>query len=92
MGLAEDFAEIHVVDPARSPRTKQDVFADIMARHGYQPADVLVIGDDLDSEIKAAQALGIDTVLYDREGHYPTNSATHTIARFTELAPVLSRT
>jgi len=28
---------------------------------------VLVVGDDLHSEIKAAQELGIDAVLYDRD-------------------------
>ncbi len=65
MKIAADFKEIHIVDPGSSGLTKKDVFAGILERHHYNIADVLVIGDDLESEIKAAQALGIDVVLYD---------------------------
>ncbi len=65
LGLAGDFKEIHIVDPEISPKTKKDIFQDLMDKYGYQPADLLVIGDDPQSEIKAAQALNIDTFLYD---------------------------
>src|SRR6201995_5435426 len=65
MELEKDFEEIHIVDPEKSTLTKRDVFADIMQRQGYTPADLLVIGDDPLSEIKAAVELGIDTFLFD---------------------------
>lgn len=90
LGLEAEFAEIHIVDPLTASTTKQEVFADLLARHQYTPAEVLVIGDDPESEIKAAQALGIDTVLYDPQGQHPVGTATHTIASFQELAGLLN--
>jgi len=67
LGVEGDFEEIHVVDPELSTQTKKDVFADIMDRHGYYAGELLVIGDDPESELKAAAALGIDTFLFDPE-------------------------
>lgn len=69
MGIQNDFREIHIVDVETG--TKKEVFADIMRRHGYLATDVLVVGDDPHSELKAASELGIDAVLYDRLGLYP---------------------
>jgi putative hydrolase of the HAD superfamily len=65
MKIAGDFKEIHIVDPLTSFTTKKDVFADIIQRHGYDKSEVLILGDDLHSEIKAAQELGIEAILYD---------------------------
>jgi len=86
MGIADDFAEIHVVDPLTSTKTKKDVFADIMQRHNYEVSDVLVVGDDPESEIKAALALGIDTVLYDKNNCHIQHTALYKITSFNELA------
>ncbi len=76
--IIQDFKEIHIVDPSTSDRTKKDVFADIMERHNYQPSDVLVVGDDPHSEIKAAQELGIEAILYD---HPKLNTSVTNITR-----------
>jgi putative hydrolase of the HAD superfamily len=70
MGIEDDFAEIHIVDPEKSKQTKKDVFADILKRYNYTAEEVLVIGDDPESEIKAATELGIDTFLFDPEGKH----------------------
>jgi putative hydrolase of the HAD superfamily len=70
LGLEQDFKTIHIVDPEVSEQTKKDVFAGIMEMHGYNPGDLLVIGDDPESEIKAAKALNIDTFLFDPEDRY----------------------
>lgn len=70
LSLEKDFREIHIVDPALTTDTKREVFASIIERRGYQVADVLVVGDDPHSEIRAAQDLGLDAVLYDRSGRY----------------------
>jgi putative hydrolase of the HAD superfamily len=86
MGIEADFREVIVVDPNTSDKTKKDIFADIMARHGYQAAEVLVIGDDPESEIKAARDLGLDTVLYDKEKRHPQAIANFKIADFRELS------
>jgi putative hydrolase of the HAD superfamily len=65
LGIEADFKGIYIVDPEKSSQTKKDVFTNIMAENGYAPEDVLVIGDDPKSEIKAAVELGIDTFLFD---------------------------
>lgn len=68
LNLEKDFKEIHIVDASVTNLTKKDVFADIIDRYKYKISEVLVIGDDLDSEIKAGIELGIDTVVYDKLG------------------------
>lgn len=77
MDLEKDFIEIHIVDPEKSTLTKKDVFADIIKRHDYTIEEVLVIGDDPLSEIKAANELGIDTFLFDPDGRHPDALVTH---------------
>ena len=91
MGIEEDFQEIHVVDPDTSPKTKKDVFADIMERKEYAPSEVLVVGDDPESEIKAAKELGIDTALMDPGDLHHSPDCTVKIASFTELRDWLKR-
>jgi len=90
MGIEQDFMEIHIVDPATSHKTKKDVFADIIYRNGYQLAEVLVVGDDLHSEIKAARELGIDTVLYDKFNLHAVDSSQYRITDFKELFKFVS--
>lgn len=77
LGIENDFTEIVVVDPDVSNKTKKDVFAGIMDKYGYTPQDLLIIGDDPDSEIKAALSLGIDTFLFDPTGRYHHEASTH---------------
>lgn len=77
LGIGDDFEEIHVVDPEISQQTKKDVFADILKRHNYAAADVLVIGDDPESEIRAALELGIDALLFDPEARHTNVAVTY---------------
>jgi putative hydrolase of the HAD superfamily len=88
MGIEEDFEEIHVIDPQTSKRTKKDIFADILQRKHYSPSDVLVVGDDPESEIKAAKELGIDTVLFDRYGNFPSTITSYRVSNFKELRAI----
>lgn len=85
MGIENDFREIHIIDPDTTSKTKKDVFSDILNRHAWQPAEVLVIGDDPGSEIKAARDLGLDTVLYDKYQRHPNAIATFRISDFGDL-------
>lgn len=85
LGIRDDFKEIRIVDPSLTTLTKKDVFAEILDRYDYAAENVLVIGDDLQSEIKAALELGIRAVLYDKNKTQPTSEATYTIADFSEL-------
>lgn len=83
MGIEKDFREIHIVDLDKA--TKKEVFAGILDRHGYQRADVLVVGDDPESELKAAVELGIDAVLYDKINQHPGLTLFPRIRDFGEL-------
>jgi putative hydrolase of the HAD superfamily len=89
LDLEKDFEEIHIVDPEISNQTKKDVFADILKRYGYAPADVLVIGDDPESEIKAAIALGIDTFLFDPEDRHPSAVVSYKSSSLKDVANYL---
>jgi putative hydrolase of the HAD superfamily len=90
LGIEKDFAEIHIVDPGLSTQTKKDVFADILKRHDYTAGDVLVIGDDPESEIKAASELGIETFLFDPENKHPEAAVSHRSVSLKEALTVLS--
>lgn len=83
LGIEDDFKEIHIVDIAGN--TKGAVFRGILERHGYRLPEVLVIGDDLHSEIPAARELGIDAVLYDKLGMYPEETSLPRITDYKDL-------
>jgi putative hydrolase of the HAD superfamily len=89
MKIGQDFKEIIIVDPLTSDKTKKDVFADIIKKYGYNKSEVLVVGDDLQSEIKAAQQLGIDAVLYDKSHLYDDIAFHPTISDFSQLKSFL---
>ena len=89
MNINEDFKEIHIIDPTTSDKTKRDVFADIIEREGYHIDEVLVVGDDLHSEIKAAQELGIDAVVYDKYNLHPEDITLPKINDFNQLEPFI---
>jgi putative hydrolase of the HAD superfamily len=64
LDLEKDFDKIFVINPGLTTLTKKDIFEKILDDYGLKTQDVLVVGDDINSEIKAAQELGIETVLY----------------------------
>jgi putative hydrolase of the HAD superfamily len=66
LGIKEDFKEIHIIDPQVSNKTKKEIFTEIMERYNYQQDELIVVGDDPNSEIQAALELGVKTVLYDK--------------------------
>lgn len=90
MQIRSLFREIHIVDPMRDTRTKKDVFSDILTRYTFQPSEVLVIGDDPDSEIKAARALDIPTILFDAIGRYPEWNQSKRLTNYKELHLAIS--
>jgi putative hydrolase of the HAD superfamily len=89
LGIEQDFKTIHIVDPEVNSQTKKDAFAIIMEKHNYVPEDLLVIGDDPESEIKAARALGIDTFLYDPANKYPDAQVTYRSHHLKDVLNVL---
>jgi putative hydrolase of the HAD superfamily len=65
LGIRNDFEEIFVIDPVQSIFTKKDIFLQILSKYNYLTSDVLVVGDDVNSEIQAAEELGIDAVVFE---------------------------
>lgn len=89
LGVKKDFTKTYVVDPTKSDSTKKDIFEQIMIENKLQPDEMMVIGDDPDSEIKAAEALGIETVLYHKLELAENPHADHIIKDFRELVSIL---
>lgn len=68
--LDKSFEECFVIDPELTDKSKKDVFVEIMEKYNLKPNEVLVVGDDIASEIRGGNELGVDTVLYDFTGKY----------------------
>jgi putative hydrolase of the HAD superfamily len=87
--IENDFKEIFIVDPDKSAITKKDIFQQIKEKYNYTYEEMLVIGDDPESEIAAATVLGIDTYLYDPNKRYSATKAIHHCDSFTGLLDIL---
>jgi putative hydrolase of the HAD superfamily len=90
LGIEKDFKAIYIVDPEVSSDTKKDIFMLIMSTNGYKPEELLIIGDDPESEIKAATLLGIDTFLFDPENRYPKALVTCASKKLKDAVPLFS--
>ncbi|MDN5284583.1 MAG: family hydrolase [Mucilaginibacter sp.] len=90
LSIEKDFKAIYIVDPEVSSDTKKDIFAMIMSTHSYKPSELLIIGDDPESEIKAATLLGIDTFLFDPENRYPNALVTYSSKKLKDAVPLFS--
>jgi FMN phosphatase YigB (HAD superfamily) len=90
LGIAPLFTEIQVDAIDEPPRrSKKDRFAEIAARRGWQPSQVLVVGDNADSEIAAGNALGMPTVQTLRPGVPPAPNAQWHIKNLAELSKLI---
>lgn len=85
LGIRNDFEKIHIIDPGKTVQTKRDYFKQILVKYKLKTDEVLVLGDDLNSEIKAAKELGIKTVLYDFRSVYTETDDQKVIRNFSEL-------
>jgi putative hydrolase of the HAD superfamily len=91
LNIESDFKQTYVVDPSLIDQTKKDVFVKIMSENGYAIDEILVIGDDLKSEIKAAVDLGIDTFLFDPENKYPHVNVTYRGKDYHEVIDIIKK-
>ena len=85
LGIANDFEEIFVIDPGSSDLNKTDIFRKILKDYNFEAADVIVVGDDLNSEIKAGKELGIATILYDHKSEHMEMNGQTVISNFKDL-------
>ncbi len=85
LDLEKDFDKIFVIDPSLTTLTKKDIFEKILTDYDFKTEDVLVVGDDINSEIKAAQELGIESVVYDFNLEHTEKKELNIITDFREL-------
>jgi putative hydrolase of the HAD superfamily len=85
LGITHDFEEIFIIDPTQTNQIKKDIFELILTKYNYTTDDVVVIGDDLNSEIKAAKDLGIKSIVYDFANAYPSTAEMIAIRNYREL-------
>lgn len=86
LGIAPlfDSIEIDAIDEA-DRRGKQRIFADLLASFALRPEEVLVVGDNPDSEIEAGRRLGIRTVQILRPGVERSSNASDHVQDLAEL-------
>ena len=85
LGIENDFKKIYIVDTVMTNDTKKKVFESILHDFNYDASEVLVIGDDPESEIAAAKELGIDALVYDKSNAYKNYDAISKISDFSQL-------
>jgi FMN phosphatase YigB (HAD superfamily) len=88
--IGQLFAEVHVdaIDE-ENRKGKRRIFEDIMSTHGLASDEVLVVGDNPDSEIDAGNQLGIKTVQILRPGVTRGDNASYYIDELAELKHLL---
>jgi putative hydrolase of the HAD superfamily len=91
LNIEDHFKNIYVVDPELSSQTKGDVFKMIMQENGYAINEVLVVGDDPQSEIKFAKELGIDTFLFDPDDKYSKEGVTYRARDYSSLTGIINK-
>ena len=74
LGIADDFEAVCVVDVSMS--NKKAAFEKLINQHQLNKTEILIIGDDAESEIKFGLELGIDTFLLDPENLHPNAKST----------------
>jgi len=86
LGIAHLFTEVHIdaIDESH-PKGKLQAFEAIMKTHQLGPREVLVVGDNPESEIAAGNTLGMATIQTLRPGVLSSPAATHHIRTLGEL-------
>nr|WP_255647343.1 HAD-IA family hydrolase [Fulvivirga sedimenti] len=68
LGIESDFIQICYDDRMQGSPGKAGIFTQLIHQDDLDPEGILVIGDNPESEIKAAKNLGLHYVLIDRKG------------------------
>jgi putative hydrolase of the HAD superfamily len=91
LGVGSLFDEviIDVIDDAKSRKGKRVIFQGLMAQHSWSPDEVLVVGDNPHSELKAGKELGMVTVQTLRPTIRRVEGFDHYVHSLIELLPLV---
>jgi putative hydrolase of the HAD superfamily len=86
LGIAQLFTAVYIdaIDEGQGTG-KFPIFDKILKEQRFQPEEVIVVGDNPDSEIAAGNRLGLVTIQTLRPGVPPSSTATHRIHTLGEL-------
>ena len=93
LGIADRFDVIAFTDRRHRPKPAPDLFERALAATGSTPAQMMHIGDSLDTDIAGANAIGATSVWLNREGRENDTAIVpdYTIASLAELNALLYR-
>jgi len=91
LGIESDFTEIYIDDPSEKNRIyKKGIFQKIIQLSNKLPNQIWVIGDNVESEIKAGNELGLRTIHRLKKGEEKSTKAEFSIHSFAELQNIIS--
>jgi putative hydrolase of the HAD superfamily len=88
-GLLAYFREIVTSDDAGFRKPDEGIFHYSLQRVAARPRDCLMIGDNLETDIQGARAVGMDCVYFNPAGKSHDSPITHEIACLSELKGIL---
>lgn len=88
-GLDRFFDQVITSEEAGVKKPDSKIFEFAMERTGASPANSLMIGDDVEVDIKGAMDFGMDQVLFDPHQQHPRNGTTFKINNLIELRNIL---
>ena len=93
LGISDHFKGIYIDAIDAADRIgKRGIFKQIMSSHDLAPADVWVVGDNPESELAAAQSLGLRSVQMLRTGVPRSDCAKHHVSGLGELIELIEST
>jgi putative hydrolase of the HAD superfamily len=88
-GIAERFAFVLASEAEGFAKPGPHLFRRALALAGVEPARAVQVGDSYEHDVQGATALGLDAVLVDRGGYYPSGQWRPTIKTLAELPALL---
>jgi len=91
LGVSVLFDEviIDVIDNPQVRKGKKQIFLELMRRHGWYSDEIVVVGDNPHSELKAGRELNMITVQILRPTIEKKDGFDHYISSFLELLPIV---
>ncbi len=88
-GLAKYFTHVITSEASNSLKPKKEIFEFAVNKAGTTLTETIMIGDNLDADIKGAMDAGMDTIFVNHINASTTLQPTHTIYHLKELEAIL---